>query len=82
MTFDPTPPHPSYRSLRLLFTFCVDNAIVLIGVDGVTNPGKSNQFHPYFRNDPDRGSDQESAFWQLLVVLVLGRVRSEFVDEW
>ena len=55
--------------------------MLLIGVDGVTNPGKSNQFHPYFRNDPDRGSDLESAIWQLLVVLVLGRVRSEFIDE-
>ena len=55
--------------------------MLLIGVDGVTNPGKRNQFQPYFRNDPDRGSDLESAIWQLLVVLVLGRVRSEFIDE-
>ena len=78
MTFDPTLPQLSLSSVT--FYILTDNAVVLIGVDGVTNPGKSNQFHPYFRNDQDRGSDQESAIWQLLVVLVLGRFRSEFVD--
>ena len=56
--------------------------MLLIGVDGVTNPGKSNQFHPYFRNDPDRGSDIESAIWQLLVVLVLVVGRVKFMNEW
>ena len=36
-----------------------------------------------FLSDPDRGSRLEMAIWQLVVVLVLvGTVRSEFIDEW
>ena len=36
-----------------------------------------------FLSDPDRGSELEMAIWQLVVVLVLvGTIRSEFIDEW
>ena len=36
-----------------------------------------------FLLDPDPGSGLEMAIWQLVVVLVLvGTVRSEFIDEW
>ena len=39
-----------------------------------------------FLSDPDRGSGLEMAIWQLVVVLVVlvlvGIVRSEFIDEW
>ena len=44
----------------------------------------------YFLLDPNRGSHLESAIWQFVVVfvvlvvfvlLLLGRVRSEFIDE-
>ena len=39
-----------------------------------------------FLSDPDRGSELEMAIWQLVVVLVVlvlvGTIRSEFIDEW
>ena len=45
----------------------------------------SINFLPLFLSDSDRGSDLESAIWQFVVVVVLllllGAVRSEFIDE-